>query len=73
MPVMLMSEDYDRWLGPAASAAELKALLKAYDADLMEVYGQSCRQQRQERHGRVHRACRGLISKAIETVASLRG
>ena len=41
MPVMLMSEDYDRWLGPAASAAELKALLKPYDASLMEAYAVS--------------------------------
>jgi len=38
---MLMSEDYDRWLGPAASAAELKALLKPYDASLMEAYAVS--------------------------------
>jgi putative SOS response-associated peptidase YedK len=38
MPVMLMSEDYDRWLGPASSAAELKALLRPYDPDLMEAY-----------------------------------
>jgi putative SOS response-associated peptidase YedK len=41
LPVMLMSEDYDRWLGPAASAAELKALLKPYDASLMEAYAVS--------------------------------
>lgn len=27
MPVMLMSEDYDRWLGPGSSVAELKPLL----------------------------------------------
>ena len=33
---MLMSEDYDRWLGPAASA-----LLKPYDASLMEAYAVS--------------------------------
>ena len=38
---MLMSEDYDLWLGPAASAAELKALLKPYDASLMEAYAVS--------------------------------
>jgi putative SOS response-associated peptidase YedK len=36
MPVMLMSEDYDRWLGPESSVAELKALLRPYDANLME-------------------------------------
>src|SRR6187200_2808100 len=38
---MLMSEDYDRWLGPVASAAELKALLKPYDASSMEAYAVS--------------------------------
>jgi putative SOS response-associated peptidase YedK len=38
MPVMLMSEDYDRWLGPGSSVAELKALLKPYDPSLMEAY-----------------------------------
>jgi putative SOS response-associated peptidase YedK len=38
MPVMLMSEDYDRWLGRANSADELKSLLRPYDADLMEAY-----------------------------------
>jgi putative SOS response-associated peptidase YedK len=35
MPVMLMPEDHDHWLGPGTSAAELKALLKPY-ANLME-------------------------------------
>jgi putative SOS response-associated peptidase YedK len=38
MPVMLMPEDYDTWLGADASPEELKALLKPYDADLMESY-----------------------------------
>lgn len=38
MPVMLMSEDDDRWLGPTASPTELKTLLRPYDADLMEAY-----------------------------------
>jgi putative SOS response-associated peptidase YedK len=41
MPVMLMSEDYDRWLGPANSADELKSLLRPYNADLMEAYAVS--------------------------------
>ena len=41
MPVMLMSEDYDRWLGPGSSVAELKAMLKPYDPDLMEAYAVS--------------------------------
>jgi putative SOS response-associated peptidase YedK len=35
MPVMLVSADYDRWLGQANSADELKSLLGPYDADLM--------------------------------------
>jgi putative SOS response-associated peptidase YedK len=37
MPVMLMSEDYDSWLGPT-SVEDLKALLKPYDPALMEAY-----------------------------------
>jgi putative SOS response-associated peptidase YedK len=37
MPVMLMSEDYDRWLG-STSVDDLKAMLKPYDAGLMEAY-----------------------------------
>lgn len=37
MPVMLMSEDYDSWLGPT-SVEDLKALLKPYDPVLMEAY-----------------------------------
>jgi len=35
MPVMLMSEDYDRWLDPATGIRELKAMLKPYDPGLM--------------------------------------
>ena len=31
MPVMLMSDDYDRWLGPNTSVDDLKAMLKPYD------------------------------------------
>ena len=38
MPVMLMSEDYDRWLGPTTGVDELKSLLKPYDAALMAAY-----------------------------------
>jgi putative SOS response-associated peptidase YedK len=38
MPVMLMSEDYDRWLGPTTSVDDLKAMLKPYDPALMEAY-----------------------------------
>jgi putative SOS response-associated peptidase YedK len=41
MPVMLMSEDYDRWVGAANSADELKSLLRPYDAGLMEAYAVS--------------------------------
>jgi putative SOS response-associated peptidase YedK len=41
MPVMLMSEDYDRWLGPGSSADEMKSLLRPYDVNLMEAYAVS--------------------------------
>ena len=41
MPVMLMPEDYDRWLDPGSSAAELKTLLKPYNSALMEAYAVS--------------------------------
>jgi putative SOS response-associated peptidase YedK len=41
MPVMLMSKDYDRWLGPATDMHELKSMLKPYDASLMEAYAVS--------------------------------
>jgi putative SOS response-associated peptidase YedK len=41
MPVMLMSEDYDRWLRPGSSVEELKLLLRPYNADLMEAYAVS--------------------------------
>jgi putative SOS response-associated peptidase YedK len=38
MPVMLMPDDYDRWLDPAMTASELRALLKPYDPKLMKAY-----------------------------------
>jgi putative SOS response-associated peptidase YedK len=38
MPVMLMPEDYDRWLDPATTVDKLRALLKPYDAHLMKSY-----------------------------------
>ena len=41
MPVMLMSKDFDRWLGPATDMHELKATLKPYDPSLMEAYAVS--------------------------------
>jgi putative SOS response-associated peptidase YedK len=41
MPVMLMAEDYDRWLGPDTAADELRAMLRPYDAALMEAYAVS--------------------------------
>jgi putative SOS response-associated peptidase YedK len=41
MPVMLISGDYDRWLGPTTSVSDLKALLKPYDPALMEAYAVS--------------------------------
>jgi putative SOS response-associated peptidase YedK len=41
MPVMLMPEHYDAWLGPTSSPEEPRALLRPYDANLMEVYAVS--------------------------------
>jgi putative SOS response-associated peptidase YedK len=41
MPVMLMSEDYDRWLNASTDTHELKAMLKPYDPSLMEAYAVS--------------------------------
>ena len=41
MPVMLLPEDYDRWLAFGSSPDELRALLRPYDADLMEAYAVS--------------------------------
>ena len=38
MPVMLMSDDYDRWLDAGTSVDDLKAMLKPYDPALMEAY-----------------------------------
>jgi putative SOS response-associated peptidase YedK len=38
MPVMLMMEDYDRWLGANSDLDDLRAMLRPYDADLMEAY-----------------------------------
>jgi putative SOS response-associated peptidase YedK len=41
MPVVLMAEDYDRWLGPDTAADELRAMLRPYDAALMDAYAVS--------------------------------
>ena len=41
MPVMLLPEDYDTWLGATKSLDELRALLQPYDANLMEAYAVS--------------------------------
>jgi putative SOS response-associated peptidase YedK len=38
MPVMLMPDDYDRWLDPAMTIDDLRALLKPYDPNLMKAY-----------------------------------
>ena len=38
MPVMLLADDYDRWLDPQAQTDELLALLRPYDPALMEAY-----------------------------------
>ena len=41
MPVMLMPEDYDRWLDPATKPDELLAMLRPYDPALMDAYAVS--------------------------------
>jgi putative SOS response-associated peptidase YedK len=41
MPVLLLPEDYVTWLGPGKSPDELRALLRPYDADLVEAYAVS--------------------------------
>ncbi len=38
MPVMLLPDDYDRWLDPAMTIDQLRALLKPCDPDLMKAY-----------------------------------
>jgi putative SOS response-associated peptidase YedK len=38
MPVILMPDDYDRWLDAATPVAEAKALLRPFDHDLMRAY-----------------------------------
>jgi putative SOS response-associated peptidase YedK len=41
MPVMLMPHDYDRWLAVGADPDGVRAMLRPYDADLMEAYAVS--------------------------------
>jgi putative SOS response-associated peptidase YedK len=41
MPVMVLMEDYDQWLGADSDLDELRAMLRPYDADLMEAYAVS--------------------------------
>jgi putative SOS response-associated peptidase YedK len=41
MPVMLLTQDYDRWLDASANLDDLRAMLRPYDADLMEAYAVS--------------------------------
>lgn len=38
MPVMLMADDYDRWLDSATPLPEARALLRPYDPGLMRAY-----------------------------------
>ncbi len=38
MPVMLMPDDYDRWLDPVMTVEELRVLLKPYDPTLMKTF-----------------------------------
>jgi putative SOS response-associated peptidase YedK len=56
MPVMLLPEDYDAWLGSTTAPEDLRNLLRPYDESLMEAYAVSRKvKQREERHGRMHR------------------
>jgi len=41
MPVILMPEDYDAWLGKQTPIADARAMLKPYDAALMKAYAVS--------------------------------
>jgi putative SOS response-associated peptidase YedK len=41
MPVKLMMQDYDRWLGANSDLDGLRAMLRPYDAGLMEAYAVS--------------------------------
>jgi putative SOS response-associated peptidase YedK len=36
MPVMVLPEDYDAWLGATTSPDDLRALMRPYDESLME-------------------------------------
>ena len=38
MPVILMPQDYDRWLDDGTSAQDARTLLRPYDAQLMKAY-----------------------------------
>jgi putative SOS response-associated peptidase YedK len=41
MPVMLLPEDYDAWLGSTTEPEDLRNLLRPYDENLMEAYAVS--------------------------------
>ena len=41
MPVMLLPEDYDAWLGSTTAPEDLRNLLRPYDESLMEAYAVS--------------------------------
>lgn len=41
MPVILLPDDYDRWLDNDTPADELRGMLKPYDPELMKVYAVS--------------------------------
>ena len=41
MPVMLLPEDYDGWLGSTTAPENLRNLLRPYDESLMEAYAVS--------------------------------
>jgi len=41
MPVMLLPQDYDAWLGSTTAPEDLRNLLRPYDESLMEAYAVS--------------------------------
>jgi putative SOS response-associated peptidase YedK len=49
MPVILMPDDYDRWLDPNTSPDALLAMLKPYDLKLMEGLRRRSRRQQCEK------------------------
>ena len=63
MPVMLLPEDYDRWLDPEMSIDNLRKMLKPYDAALMKAYEVS----------RVVNSVKNDVPECVEPLVSAEG